>query len=141
MFAPTALPTDQNTRVWNERSRERVNANRERLGLAPIDDVLRHIIPGRPWLATDPTLDPARSAPGLAVVQTGAWILTDSSPLPAALEEFLKVGEAPVYFGFGSMPVADGTSPALIVAARETGRRAIVSQGWDRRWTKRSSPP
>src|SRR5262249_38133450 len=35
VYAPTALPADSNTRAWNERSLERVNANRARLGLAP----------------------------------------------------------------------------------------------------------
>lgn len=130
VYAPTALPEGANTRAWNERSLERVNANRVRLGLAPINDVLRHIVTDRPWLATDPTLDPSPSPPGKDIVQTGAWILEDSSPLASDLEEFLGAGEPPVYLGFGSMPVAEGTSRTLIDAARAAGRRAIVSQGW-----------
>jgi hypothetical protein len=81
-------------------------------------------------VAGDPTLDPPPSAPGSVGLQTGAWILADSSPLPSELEEFLGVGEPPVYFGFGSMPVGDGTSRTLIEAARTAGRRAIMSQGW-----------
>jgi vancomycin aglycone glucosyltransferase len=132
VYAPTALPADDNTRAWNERALERVNANRTRLGLAPIQDVLRHIVTDRPWLAADPTLAPSPSMPGLVIAQTGAWILADSSPLPSDLEEFLAAGPPPVYFGFGSMPIADaeGTSRTLIDAARAAGRRAIVSRGW-----------
>jgi len=130
LYAPTALPTEDNTRVWNERSRERVNANRQRLGLAPINDVLRHIVTDRPWLATDPTLDPIPSIPGMFILQTGAWMLADSTPLTPDLEAFLDAGEAPVYLGFGSMPVAEGAGRTLIEAARTAGRRAILSRGW-----------
>lgn len=130
LYAPTALPGDDNTRAWNARSLDRVNANRARLGLHPIDDVLRHIVTSQPWLATDPTLDPSPASPGMVIVQTGAWILPDSSRLSSDLEAFLVAGEPPVYFGFGSMPVAAGTSRTLIDAARAAGRRAIVSQGW-----------
>jgi vancomycin aglycone glucosyltransferase len=130
LYAPTALPADDNTRAWNERSLQRVNANRARLGLASIGDVLRHVVTDRPWLATDATLAPAPSIPGMVIVQTGAWVLADSSPLPSDLEDFLEAGPPPVYLGFGSMPVAEGTSRTLIEAARAVGRRAIVSQGW-----------
>jgi vancomycin aglycone glucosyltransferase len=130
LYAPTALPGEASSRAWNERSRERVNANRQRLGLGPIDDVLRHIVTDDPWLATDPTLDPTSSLSGRVCVQTGAWILKDSSPLGPDLEGFLEAGEPPVYLGFGSMPVAEGTSRTLIEAARTVGKRAIVSRGW-----------
>ncbi|NUP04522.1 MAG: glycosyltransferase family 1 protein [Polyangiaceae bacterium] len=130
LYAPTSLPDDANTRIWNERSLERVNANRVRLGLAPIADLLRHVVTDAPWLATDPTLDPAPSMHGKRLVQTGAWILDDSSPLPAHLLSFLDGGEPPIYLGFGSMPVAEGTSRKLVEAARAVGRRAIVSKGW-----------
>lgn len=37
------------------------------------------------------------------MIQSGAWILPDERPLPAALEAFLDAGEPPVYFGFGSI--------------------------------------
>jgi len=130
VYAPTALPGADNTRVWNERALERVNTNRARLGLQPIDDVLRHVVTDHPWLATDPTLAPPPSIPGLTILQTGAWILDDSSPLGSNLEEFLDAGEKPIYLGFGSMPVPKGTGQTLIEAARAAGLRAIVSQGW-----------
>lgn len=130
LYAPTALPNDENRRAWNERALDRVNHHRARFGLEPIDDVLTHVVTDRPWLATDPVLDdwPARNDPGM--VQTGAWILHDSEPLSPALEAFLDGGEPPVYFGFGSMPVRPDASRSLIEAARACGRRAIVSAGW-----------
>jgi len=130
LYAPTALPGEANCRAWNERALARVNANRARLGLPPIDDVLRHVVTDHPWLATDATLDPPSSVPGMAIVQTGAWILEDSSPLPEDLEAFLGAGLPPVYLGFGSMPVAEATGHTLVEAARAAGRRAIVSEGW-----------
>jgi vancomycin aglycone glucosyltransferase len=130
LYAPTALPSEDNVRSWNERARERVNANRARLGLSPIDDVLRYVVTDHPWLAADRTLAPAPSIAGLRIVQTGAWMFDDTRPLPGDLEAFLDAGEPPVYFGFGSMPVAEGTSRVLIEAARAAGRRAILSRGW-----------
>jgi vancomycin aglycone glucosyltransferase len=130
LYAPTALPSDDNVRSWNERARDRVNANRARLGLPPVDDVLRHIVTDSPWLATDPVLSPAPSGAGMRLVQTGAWMFDDARPLPDRVKHFLDAGDPPVYFGFGSMPVADGTSRLLVDAARAAGRRAIISRGW-----------
>jgi vancomycin aglycone glucosyltransferase len=121
---------DDIRRSWNERALGRVNANRARLGLAPVDDVLGHILTDRPWLAADAMLAPAPSTPGMHVVQTGAWILPDSSAFTPELEAFLDDGEAPIYIGFGSMPAAEGTSRTLINAVRATGRRVILSRGW-----------
>ncbi|MBD2342178.1 glycosyltransferase family 1 protein [Calothrix sp. FACHB-156] len=130
IYAPTALPTDDTIRIWNERSVERVNVNRTQLGLSPIDDVLSHIVTNQPLLATDPTLAPSPLVPRMSILQTGAWFLEDSTPLPSDVEVFLEAGDPPVYFGFGSMPIAGDTSLILIEAARAVGRRAIISQGW-----------
>jgi vancomycin aglycone glucosyltransferase len=130
LYAPTALPDEENTRAWNDRALRRVNENRVRLGLAPISDVLRHIVTEWPWLAADATLCPAPSIPGLQILQTGAWVLADASPLSADLNAFLQAGEPPVYLGFGSMPVVPDTSRTLIGAARALGRRSILLQGW-----------
>jgi vancomycin aglycone glucosyltransferase len=64
------------------------------------------------------------------VFQTGAWILPDERPLPTELETFLKSGERPVYFGFGSMRAPQDMSQVMVQSARALGRRAIVSRGW-----------
>jgi len=130
LYSPTALPADDNSRTWNERSLGRVNANRVRLGLAPVDDVLRHIVTARPLLAIDPKLASGSSGSDFAGIVTGAWFLDDVSPLPEKVSDFLAAGEPPVYFGFGSMPVAPEVSHTLIEAARASGHRVILSEGW-----------
>jgi vancomycin aglycone glucosyltransferase len=121
---------DENVRGWNARALERVNHNRARLGLGPIDDVLRYNLTARPWLATDAALAPLPATPGFEVFETGAWLLEDTAPLPPGLEAFLTAGPAPLYLGFGSMPAPPGASRALIDAARAVGHRAILSKGW-----------
>jgi vancomycin aglycone glucosyltransferase len=115
---------------WNERSLERVNTNRSRLGLASVNDVLGHILSDVPWLAADALLAPAPTVPGMRVVRTGAWMLPDQGGLSPELETFLGAGDPPVYMGFGSMPAAENTSRLLIEAARAAGRRVILSEGW-----------
>jgi vancomycin aglycone glucosyltransferase len=118
---------DEHKAAWNARSLDRVNAGRASLGLAPIGDVLTHILGERPWLAADPVLGPTA---GPDIVQTGVWLLADETPLPPDVEAFLQAGEPPVYLGLGSMPSAPETGRALVEAARAAGRRAILSQGW-----------
>ncbi|MCX4704601.1 glycosyltransferase [Streptomyces sp. NBC_01373] len=111
---------------------EALNTNRASIGLPPVDNVRDYVIGDRPWLATDPALDPWQETPDLAVVQTGAWILPDERPLPVELSAFLDAGAPPVYVGFGSMPMHASTDAArtAIEAVRAQGHRALVSQGW-----------
>ncbi|MGN9793909.1 glycosyltransferase [Streptomyces sp. OZ13] len=111
---------------------EALNTHRASIGLPPVDHVRDYVIGDRPWLATDPVLDPWLEPADLDVVQTGAWFLPDERPLPDALEAFLAAGEPPVYVGFGSMPL-HGTPDAARVAVeavRAQGRRVLVSGGW-----------
>jgi vancomycin aglycone glucosyltransferase len=117
-------------KAWNERSLERVNHNRARLGLTPIADVLDYALGRNTWLAVDPALAPPPTAPRRRIFQTGAWLFPDASPLPAALEAFLERGHPPVYVGFGSMPAASDAARPLLAAARAAGRRIVVSKGW-----------
>ncbi|KAE8349545.1 hypothetical protein BDV28DRAFT_163518 [Aspergillus coremiiformis] len=51
---------------------------------------------------------------------------------PDDLDAFLKVGEPPVYIGFGSIVVDNPAKLTEIVfeAVRRTGKRALVSKGW-----------
>ena len=109
-----------------------LNTNRASIGLPPVDDVRDYVIGDRPWLATDPILDPWQDTPDLDVVQTGAWIVPDAHPLPAGLEAFLDAGTPPVYVGFGSMPMHTSADVAqvAIAAIRAHGRRAVVARGW-----------
>ncbi|MEX2970003.1 glycosyltransferase [Streptomyces sp. C184] len=109
-----------------------LNTHRTANGLPPVDDVRDYVVGDRPWLATDPILDPWQETPDLDVVQTGAWILPDVRPLPAELLAFLDAGTPPVYVGFGSMPMHTSTDVARVAieAIRAQGRRAVVARGW-----------
>ncbi|WNF29310.1 glycosyltransferase [Streptomyces sp. C11-1] len=111
---------------------EAVNTSRAAAGLLPVDNVRDYGFGDRPWLATDPVLDPWLETPGLDVVQTGAWVLPDERPLPADLEAFLDAGPPPVYVGFGSMAVSAGDDAARVAveAVRAQGRRVLVGRGW-----------
>ena len=116
--------------VWNDRALERVNANRARLSMAPIDDVLEYVLTDHTWLAADETLAPAPATQGQQVYQTGAWLLDDETPLPIDIVEYLDRGDQPILVGFGSMPAAGDVSRSLIDAARALGRRILVARGW-----------
>ncbi|MFJ2866670.1 glycosyltransferase [Kitasatospora sp. NPDC087314] len=109
-----------------------LNTNRASAGMPPVDDVRDYVIGDRPWLATDPVLDPWRETPDLDVVQTGAWVAPDTRPLPPGLEAFLAAGAPPVYAGFGSMPMhaAADAAQVAVEAIRAQGRRAVVLRGW-----------
>jgi len=114
---------------------EVLNSHRASIGLAPVDDVRDYVrddvIGTRPWLATDPVLDPWQATPDLDVVQTGAWIVPDERPLPTDLEAFLEAGTPPVYVGFGSMPLQSADVATVAVEAiRAHGRRSVVARGW-----------
>ncbi|WP_200865695.1 glycosyltransferase [Streptomyces viridochromogenes] len=111
---------------------EALNTNRASIGLPPLDDVRGYVIGDRPWLATDPALDPWQRTPDFDVVQTGAWLAPDERPLPAELVTFLDAGAPPVYVGFGSMPMhtASDVAQVAIEAVRAQGRRALVRRGW-----------
>ena len=121
---------EQDGMRWNEMWASLLNAQRDSLGLAPINDVRSYVLSPRPWLAADPTLAPWPDSDDPTVFQTGAWILPDDRPLSSELEAFLEAGEPPVYFGFGSMRTPEGLSRAMVEAARAVGRRAIISRGW-----------
>ncbi|MGW1374443.1 glycosyltransferase [Streptomyces sp. NPDC002446] len=111
---------------------EALNTNRASIGLPPVDNVRDYAFGDRPWLATDPVLDPWLETPDLDVVQTGAWVLPDERPLPAELVAFLDAGAPPVYVGFGSMAVRGGEDAARVAieAVRANGRRILVGRGW-----------
>ncbi|MFF3849097.1 glycosyltransferase [Streptomyces sp. NPDC002328] len=111
---------------------EALNTNRAAIGLPPVAGVRDYVIGDRPWLATDPVLDPWQGAPDLDVVQTGAWILPDQRPLSDELLAFLEAGEPPVYVGFGSMPMNGAADVAQLAvdAVRAQGRRVVVARGW-----------
>ncbi|MGZ4585979.1 MAG: glycosyltransferase [Mycobacterium sp.] len=109
-----------------------LNGHRASLGLPPVDDIRDYALTERPWLAADPTLAAWPERSGLDVVQTGAWLLPDERPLPADVAAFLDAGPAPVYVGFGSMPMraAHDLSRSVAEAVRAQGHRALLYRGW-----------
>ncbi|OBG72409.1 MULTISPECIES: glycosyltransferase [unclassified Mycobacterium] len=109
-----------------------LNGHRAAIGLPPVDNVRDYGITGRPWLAVDPTLGPWQRPSDIEVVQTGAWLLPDRRPLAPDLTAFLDAGEAPVYVGFGSMPMRASRDVAQVAieAVRAQGRRVVLAQGW-----------
>ena len=107
-----------------------LNEERAKTGQGPVKNVQRHMFTDRPWLAADPVLAPAFPLTGMQVMQTGAWMISEETPLPSELEEFLADGEPPIYLGFGSMRASDQTAGVLVEAARSLGLRSILSQGW-----------
>jgi len=115
---------------WNDNFGAALNSSRASLGLEPVRDVRSHLFTDRPWLAADHVLGPWIKTDDLDVVQTGAWMMQDQRPLSAEIEAFLDAGETPVYFGFSSMSAPQDLSRTMITAARENGRRTIVSRGW-----------
>ena len=107
-----------------------LNTNRVTMDLPPVEHVRDYVFGDRPWLATDPTLDPWSG--DLGVVQTGAWLLPDTRPLPPELMAFLDAGTPPVFVGFGSMVMHSSPDAATtaIEAVRAQGRRVVVRAGW-----------
>ena len=99
---------------WNERALDRINYNRGRLRMDPIDDVLDYVLTAHTWLAADAALAPVPATPGRQIFQTGTWVLADRTPLPADLEAFIGSGAPPVLAGFGSMPAAGDVTRRLI---------------------------
>ena len=64
---------------------------------------------------------------------TGYWYPPEGGPpRDEGLIRFVESGAAPVFFGFGSMPVSDPTRTTglLLDALRRTGRRAVLQAGW-----------
>lgn len=123
---------DLNAQVMNDLFGAPTADLRVRVGLPPVKSLRDHVMTDRPLLASDPVLTPWPPTDLIHPVQTGAWILPDDRPLPPAVEAFLGAGPAPVYLGFGSMPmpVLKDAAGVALEAARAHGRRLILGQGW-----------
>jgi UDP:flavonoid glycosyltransferase YjiC (YdhE family) len=79
-----------------------------------------HVIPTQPeW--------------GQHVHTTGYWTLAEPDRQPSeALLKFLATGDAPVFVGFGSMPVLEPqqTTALILDALKQSGKRGILHAGW-----------
>lgn len=107
-----------------------LNRHREAAGLPPVHNVRDHTFSHAPWVASDPVLSPLRSHPGYDVLQTGAWIVPDTRPLPPDLAAFLDAGSPPVYVGFGSVTAPADAAGVAIEAIRQQNRRVLIGSGW-----------
>jgi vancomycin aglycone glucosyltransferase len=121
-----------NARAKNALFGAAVNSHRASIGLSRVDNVRDHVFTHHPLLASDPVLSPWQPTDLTDAIQTGAWILPDTRPLPTELEAFLDAGDPPVYVGFGSMAMHAAGDPARVTieAVRAHGRRVILAQGW-----------
>lgn len=83
-----------------------------------------------------PNLLPKPADWGEHVSVTGVWKTDQKYTVvqkqPEELINWLKAGDAPVYFGFGSMPVRNPkeVQDMIYEICRETGIRAIINAGW-----------
>jgi vancomycin aglycone glucosyltransferase len=111
-----------------------LNAERAKLGLAPIRSTPKHLFEGLPYLlACDEAVAPR--PPDWSrydVTTTGPWFYDDPAPLDPEVEAFLDSGSAPVYVGFGSMVSSDAVALTRTVldGAGARGRRVLMSKGW-----------
>lgn len=123
---------DFNARTMNALFGEALATHRAAVGLPPVANARDHVFTDKPLLASDPVLWPWRQTGLCDAVQTGAWILPDTRPLPAELVAFLKAGEPPIYIGFGSMFMQSARDAARVAleAVRAQGRRAVLLRGW-----------
>jgi vancomycin aglycone glucosyltransferase len=154
VYCPTLLPSHEhppvffplahstpwlNRRLWslarvgfNRGMRPALNRHRSAMGLAPISDLLDHLLSTRPVVAVDPLLGAFPLRCPLPFDQIPCLHPFDAAPLPAKVEAFLDSGSPPVYLGFGSMTDPDpaATTRKLLDAVSKAGCRALISEGW-----------
>ncbi|MEW5853829.1 MAG: glycosyltransferase [Myxococcota bacterium] len=132
----SSLPTWANRLSWQVGQsaiemtvRPLINRLRTRLGLRPIQDVLRHLVGSQPILAADPALSTVPADVEVPVLQTGALQCPASGRLPDDVEAFVLEGEPPVYIGFGSVPDPNPnrTADLIFESMWALGRRALIS--------------
>lgn len=119
-----------------------VNALRSKLGLPPTAEstAKRVARAGGPELQAYsrfvvPELegwDSRRPLTGFLTLTAGQRALLGEAGIDPELDRWLDDAEAPVYFGFGSMPVLDEQATLNLIGnvSRTLGVRALVSAGW-----------
>jgi len=138
-FKPQRLPRLANRALWsvyvilgNRATREVVNRGRASYGLTPLRDWYSAVFePGCVLLAADSELGPKPPDVGGHVSSLGFLFLEDPTPLPADLTAFLDAGPAPVYVGFGSVPLDDVAAIDRLIgrSAELIDRRLVVQAG------------
>jgi sterol 3beta-glucosyltransferase len=98
----------------------------DRAGAVVIQAYSRHLVPELTgWGARRPLVGSMRLDPGQRAALRGDHEDT-------GLDDWLDAGDAPIYVGFGSIPVGDGrrTLDMIRQVARELDTRALVVAGW-----------
>lgn len=110
-----------------------VNTHRRRLGLAPLKNLLNHILGQDVIVAADRAIAPVPRDVTQTFVQTGYLHLAQPKQVLPALGRFLADGSPPVYCGFGSMPKKDQLRilPDMVSALRRAGQRMVLARFWD----------
>ena len=111
----------------------RININRRKIGLAPLNSAWEHILGENVIIASDKEIAVAPPDSAISYAQTGYMHLVQPSQESPQLEAFLNAGPPPVYSGFGSMPKLDQASriPIIVKAARNNGLRVVIAKFWD----------
>ena len=106
-----------------------INKERRHLNLAPVKDILPHIIGRHVMVASDPVMAEVPPDVELDYIQTGYLHLQTGQRMPGRLEKFLATGPAPIYCGFGSMSTREQEALVDLIQAslRLTGQRGILS--------------
>lgn len=139
-FAPLSMMGTDRDPLWmkfaarfaramaNVNLRALLNRERATLGLPPVRDVMASWAGDRPISATDRalTLLPEGAVPNSP--QTAYMHLQQRETLAPEIEAFLAGGPAPVYIGFGSLPIADPAKleRMLVEVAGALQRRLVV---------------
>jgi UDP:flavonoid glycosyltransferase YjiC (YdhE family) len=111
--------------------RHKVNLERARMGLEPVQNLYRLVLGERPILATEERIAPA-PAEYAGIDSIGCLHPFEDGALPEKLEDFLAAGPPPVFVGFGSMtdPEPERTTATILDAVQRAGVRAVISEGW-----------
>jgi len=118
--------------AFNRPLRKPLNAERAKLGLGGVKDIIAHLLDGHVILCAEPDLCPPVDDDGRTIERFDSLLLDERGALSADTAAFLDEGEPPLYIGFGSMPDPDpaGLSRMLIDAVERLGVRALISSGW-----------
>jgi sterol 3beta-glucosyltransferase len=124
-------------RIWSEVAGS-VNAMRRTLGLPAwqrrpkVEHSLRSINLYSELLVPPPKDCTAHAQPGFIRLQLEDRERLGEASIETALDTWLAEGEAPIYFGFGSMPVLDPGALLGDIAGlcEELNTRALVGAGW-----------
>lgn len=121
-FSPVSI-------CWSVPSLDRLR--RSQCHLPGIGSTRRHL--REPLLvAMDPELAPLPPDTPGRVRQCGYLRREDHEGIPPEVEAFLRAGEPPIYIGFGSMMLSEGSRlpEALSGMVRRSQRRFLVCRGW-----------